>query len=284
MSQLEYYDDGSRWGEYSYVTIEQVVNDYLASREDDDFTFNTPRFKVVQQAKKGLRELYYDVLQEIKAVELDLGSTLQVVLPHDYVQYVRISWVGDNGMIYPMAHNNNLRISEVYLQDNDSNILFDLNGNILKTNEILNSGSGDQIGYRVCSAGSFSPNTNTSDIYGQGSFKIDKHNGVISFSSDVEDKSILLEYVSDGLYLNTVGGDTEDDIKIHKFAEQALSDRIYYYLIHRRRNVPMNEKIRAKKEYYNSRRIAKRRLNQANRQELIQAMKGSSVWIKGGKA
>lgn len=282
MSEQTYLADSTQWGNYSYVTLEQVVIDYMASLDSDDYTYNVDRYKVVYQAKQGLRELCYDVLREIKAIELDLGSTLQVVLPPDYVDYVRLSWSDHKGNLYPLAENRNLSISKVYLQDNNYNILFDGSGNILEsstpkdpvgdTNERLNF-------YDFC-VSDFSPNVNRAEVYGNGSYRIDKDAGVIRFSSDVESRSIVMEYISDGLYFDTNKGETETSIRVPKYAQQALLDRIYYYLIKNRRNVPYNEKVRARKEYYNSNRVAKRRINAANKEELVQAMKGSSVWIK----
>jgi hypothetical protein len=44
--------------------------------------------------------------------------------------------------------------------------------------------------------------------------------------------------------------------------------------------VPANEKARAQKEYSNSKRITKRRLNTLTFTDLIQVFKGDSKWIK----
>lgn len=275
-TEQEYLEDSSLWGDYKYVTLEQIINDYLASRDQDDYTFNTPRTKVIYQAKRGLRELYYDVLQEVKAIELDLGPNLQVVLPQDYVAHTRISWLDDNNELQILSENTELSISRRYLQDSDAEILFDVDGNILEADGVLNADSGNGIvtRYTFCRTG-FTPNLNRAKYKPDGSYRIDKDAGVIRFDAPVEGKTLVIEYISDGLY-----SDTEDMIRVHKFAEQALSDYIYLKLIERRRNVPANEKHRARKEYFNSRRIAKRRINQASRNNLIKAMKGSSVWIK----
>ena len=89
----------------------------------------------------------------------------------------------------------------------------------------------------------------------------------------------MIEYISDGLYVeNEVRPD--QGIRIHKFAEAALLDFIHYELIKRRSSVPYNEKIRSRKEYYNSRRLTKRRLNSINATDLLQVFKGDSKWIK----
>src|SRR5690606_22292987 len=100
---------------------------------------------------------------------------------------------------------------------------------------------------------------------------------VIQFGSEVFGKHIVLEYISDGIYTGCEGR-PEVDIRIHKFAETAIMDFIYYELIKNRRNVPANEKARARKEFFNSRRIAKRRINTINYSELIQMFKGQSKW------
>ena len=56
MAAIEYYEDESKWGNYQYTTIEDVINDYSMSRGSDDYTADTPRHQILYQAMKGLRE------------------------------------------------------------------------------------------------------------------------------------------------------------------------------------------------------------------------------------
>lgn len=275
MTEQEYYNDQTLHGNYAYITLEQVVNDYLASRDQDDFTSKVPRFKIVYQAKRGIRELYYDVLQEIKAIELDLDDRLQVILPPDFVNYVRISIKNDDGTLTPLVQNKDLSISNVYLQDNTGALVFDFEGNIIQSGEILNTPSiqNNNSDGGICSY-IFSPNLNMSNVFTEGSFRLDKDAGVIRFSSEVENKSVVLEYISDGI------DEDETQIRVHKFAEEALSNFIYYQLIKRNRHISQGEKDRAKREYFNTRRIAKRRVNNTPKQEWIKAMSGVNVWNK----
>lgn len=281
MNYREYLEDSSKWGNYQYVPLEQVINDYMANLDDDDYTANVPRHKVLFNALRGLRELYFDVLQEVKAVELELGDTLNVVLPPDYVNYVRISWVDDQGMLHPMTANKQSNMAQSYLQDHAYNLLFDATGCILKGSgtrpDTVSTTDQNEIKRYGISSG-YNPNTNLSKYHKNGSFRVDKSNGIIQFDSTAKSKNIVLEYISDGLY--TTCGETEEDIRVHKFAEQAIIDFIYYNLIKQRRNVPANEKQRARKEYYNSRRIAGRRINTLRKEELIQAMSGSTMNIE----
>lgn len=281
MNHQEYLEDSSQWGNYQYVPLEQVINDYLANIDEDDYTANIPRHKVLFNALRGLRELYFDVLQEIKAVELELGNTLNVTLPPDFVNYVRISWVDAQGVLHPMTANRQHNMAVSYLQDNEYNIIFDATGCVMKGSGTRPDGTATVNSDELKSYGfasGYTPNVNLSNFHKNGSYRIDKVNGVIQFDSTAKGKSIVLEYISDGLY--TACGETEADISVHKFAEQAIIDFIYYNLIKQRRSVPANEKMRARKEYYNSRRIAGRRINTIRKDELIQAMSGSTMNIE----
>ena len=143
-----YYDDETRWGEYQYITLEDVINNYLMSGDPDDYTSMVPRYRILYQARRGLREFYYDVLREIRAVRLELSPSLMVTLPPDYINYVRISWVDDKGILHPMAKNENISMAESYLQDNNYNLLFDNEGCVLQddgspalASTVVNSGT-----------------------------------------------------------------------------------------------------------------------------------------------
>ena len=281
MSYKSYLADSSQWGNYQYTTLEQVVNDYIANIDNDDYTAMVERRKVVYNAMAGLRELYYDVMQEIRAVELELGPTLAAVLPPDYVNYVRISWVDEMGKLHPMTADNTSNIARDYLQDHNFNLLFDTTGCVMKgtgtrpANVPQIDGGLTEYGFHP----GYTPNLNLNKIHKNGSFQIIKEEGIIQFDSNAQHKNIVIEYISDGLFTDTCGGG-EGTIRVHKFAEQALVDWIYYSLIKQRRQVPANEKQRARKEYYNSRRIAGRRINTIRKDELIQAMSGSTMNIE----
>ena len=274
MSDIQYYDNRDSWGNYQFTTIDEIVNNILANRSADDFISVTERYKIVYQLRRGIRELVFDVTRDIKAIELELSPSLNIIFPPDFVDYVRISWVDSTGTLRPMVANRSLPIFTSYLQDNNYKLLFDSDGNVLTDSETSGKILENKGVSKQCGCYEFQPNKDNSKSYPNGSFSIDKSSGIIQFGSDIEGKSIILEYLSDGVNV------PEGDIKIHKFAETALIDFVYYELIKNRRTVPANEKMRARKEYYNSRRIAKRRINKFSKEELVQAMKGSTKWIK----
>ena len=282
-----YYGDQDQWGQYQYVSLKDLVNNYMFMQGDDSNTSITSRNRVVFHAKRAIQELYFDVVNEIIAVEIELSPSLTLALPHDYINYVRISWVDECGKLHPLGVDNSYNLSQAYLQDNDYNFLFDSQGDILQGSHIQNrpgcspsqtqdfsvDGSESYVFPYYYESGPY--NTDRSKIFKNGSYKIDKTRGVIQFSSDVDGRIIVLEYLSDGLFQRE-----DSDIMVHKFSEEAVYSYIYWMLIRMRRNIPQNEKQSARRDYFNFRRIAKRRIKPLRYEEVRQVLKGSSKNIK----
>lgn len=275
MTNQEYYEDPKEWGGGQFVYLEQIINDYMASRGSDDHDSMALRAQVVIVAKSGVRELYYDVAMEVKGIEMELNPRLSLTVPPDFVDWVRVSWMDGAGNMRRMAENKGTPLAQIYLQDHEFEILFDNEGEVLKGGSMFdhsNKTFSNKVGLIGCG---FNPNVNTSSSHPNGSFQFDSTSGVIQFSSDVDSRSIILEYISDGVDIKDTA-----KIRVHKFAEAAVRDYIYYELIKKRKNVPSYEKQGARKEYYNSRRIAKRRLSAFKLEDLRQALKGGTRWVK----
>ncbi len=295
INQEQYYNDESAWGDYQYVTLDNIINNFILMYVGDDKLINNAsRYNIQFHAKRALQEFHYDSLKEIKAFEVEIGESLRVVLPEDYVNYVRISWVDDSGLFRPLVVNNETALSKSYLQDNEFEFLFDQDGCILEADTNTYSQTVDGKGfnyplhgysyrrYRQCgdwyeAYGIYSQRygLETSKANINGWFHINKKAGVIDFSSDVEFKNVVIEYISDGLeYANAV------DIKVHKFAEEALYNYIRWNLLNNRIGVQEYIVKRAKKDYYNARRIARARIQGLKYNELVQAMRARDKWIK----
>ena len=108
---------------------------------------------------------------------------------------------------------------------------------------------------------------------GNGWFTINKREGKFSFSSNLKDRLILLEYISDGLAY-------DEDTKVPKMAEEALYMHIAYSVLASRTNVPEYIINRYKKERRAQLRNAKIRLSNIKPSEFVQVMRGKSKWIK----
>jgi hypothetical protein len=252
---LQYYENEDNYGGYQYVPISVIIDSMLLETQDDDsFLKGTKRSKIVYHAREGLRNLSMDVANDVLAFEITVPDSLYWALPQDYVNYVRISIVNldsDGGYrLYPLDINYNIHAAIGYLQDNDANLLFDDNGYILKADS-TNAIAKPYKRFSVYNYGNM-PSLNASKLSKHGEFTIDERRGLIMFSSDLADKNVVIEYVSDGLQNEL----WEQSITVHKYLRKALEDHIYYECIARKRNVPFNEKYRANQKYKSSRHRA----------------------------
>ena len=124
ISAYQYYTAGTtpptstNWGSYQYVGLIDIVNNFMLMYVGDDkLVNNLNRATVLFHAKRGIQEVTYDALRNIKVLELDVCDDLRFILPPDYVNYVRIS-VEKNGVLYPLHENTKINFSSAYLQDN----------------------------------------------------------------------------------------------------------------------------------------------------------------------
>ena len=287
MTDFEYYENSGlnpkdeNWGNYQYVLLKDIINNFYMMYVGDDKIINDcKRYEVIFHAKRGLQELNYDVAKEVKAIELELPTNLQLPVPRDYVNYVRISWVDEDGNFRPIIRNNQSGIVASYLQDNNYNILFDNNGQALegtsttelnsknpKSNNLNNDGTSYLYGSRFGLDGK-TANQN-------GTFVINKNLGVIRFSSDLVGKTIVIEYLSDGL-----SDLSEDEIKVNKLAEKFLYQFIKHEILTNKFGVQEYIVQRAKVEYRAIRNNTKIRMSNIRYDEILQSMRGASNWTK----
>ncbi len=106
-----------------------------------------------------------------------------------------------------------------------------------------------------------------------GSFYIDDKKGNIHFSSNISGKTVILDYISDSL-------GTEAEMKVHKFAEEAMYKYIAYAILSTRANTPEYVIQRFKRDAFASKRTAKLRLSNINLEEITQVLRGKSKQIK----
>ena len=106
-----------------------------------------------------------------------------------------------------------------------------------------------------------------------GSYYIDCKTGLIHFSSNLNGKTVVLDYLSDGL-------GSDDEMFVHKFAEEAMYKWIMYGLLSGMRMVDPNRLLLVKKERFAETRKAKIRLSNIKLEEITQIFRGKSKQIK----
>jgi hypothetical protein len=290
-SQEDFYGDPTLQGGYQYTNIKDIVNNFMLTVVGDrNHIKYIEKDIVVFHAKRGLQEMSYDVLKEIKAIEVDLSETYTLILPEDYVKYVRVSWIDSAGNFHPMVGNTDTIIAAAYLQDNLYNLLFDGSGNVLLANENSydqtlvdttggytywgdSGGSGFDNYYETASRGRFGMQTDKAN--GNGWFTVDKRTGIMKFSSNVGTRTIVLEYISDGLEYADIG-----DIKVNKFAENALMLWVEARIIEKLDKIPEYVVKRKVKDAHIATLKAKTRLSGFTYEELLQVLRGRDKRLK----
>ena len=106
-----------------------------------------------------------------------------------------------------------------------------------------------------------------------GSYYIDMNSGYVHFSSNISGKTLVLDYISDSL-------GTDEEMIVHKFAEEAIYKYIAYAILATRANTPEYIVNRFKKERFATKRVAKLRLSNLKIEELSQILRGKSKQIK----
>ena len=96
---------------------------------------------------------------------------------------------------------------------------------------------------------------------------------MIHFSSNLSGETIILKYISDSL-------GTDEEMVVHKFAEDAMYKHIAYAMLSSRRNVPEHKVQRFRKERFAATRKAKLRLSNIKIEEISQVLRGKSKQIK----
>lgn len=242
----QYYADEDNLGSGQFVTLKEVIDETLLDGLDDDsYLKNTNRSLILSKAFQGIRKLTWDCAKRVYMVGFTVGEDLYFPLPQTYVDWVRISVIID-GQLMPLNVNNKINTSVEYLQDNDAFIIFDEDGQII-TADAYNATAKPYKKIEFCAdamGGQFETDVSILSKYGE--VKLDEIGGMMFFSSNLANQNIVLEFFSDGLEMQNI---PEQQIKIHKFLQEALGDWIYYACIAKKRNISRNEKDSALRRF-----------------------------------
>ena len=288
------YYEGDDLGNYQFTSLEDIINQFIiAYVGEGKIISKIKRTDVAFHAQRALQEFSFDTFKSIKSQEITLPPSLTIALPRDYENYVKFTWSDNAGIehvIYPISKTSN---PTNVLQDSSGTYQFDSDGN-LKTNvnasdEAIDSKTWDD--YKSANAHENTQdnldydqdlwNYNVGQRYGldpqfaqiNGSFYIDELKGLVHFSSGLVGETILIKYISDSL-------GTDAEMKVHKFAEEAMYKQIALAILSTRANVPEYVIGRFKKEARASKRNAKLRLSNIKIEEITQVLRGKSKQIK----
>ena len=302
-AEKTYYLTGGDHGNYRHLSLTEIIDSFNATyvgsgKICEGISLNDVTFHAI----RGLQELSYDTLRSTKDWEVTIPSTLVLVMPVDYVNYIKLAWSDSNGIervIYPTSKTSNpLNITE------DSGVVQDFGGfdtGHMSANSDLaaNENSDTWASYKSQTSsdiGSVDAD-NVDDLYGNllgtrygidpqhaqanGSFFIDESAGKFHFSSNISGKTVVIRYVSDGVVTNAANDKLDlPNSYVPKLAEEAIYKHILYGVLLARKDTPAGLLAQIKRERFAETRKAKLRLSNLKLEELTQVLRGSSKQIK----
>ena len=233
---------------------------------------------------RAIQELSYDVFRSVKSQEIEIPPSLTMILPQDYVNYVKLTWSDSAGIehvIYPVS-----KTSNPTAPTQDANGDYSFTAGALDTQTESNTWADYKTQTPIDNTDDFTYDTDLYDFnqgqrYGMdpqysqtnGSFFIDENKGYVHFGSNIAGKTVTLKYISDSL-------GTDAEMKVHKFAEEAMYKSISYAILSARANTPEYVVRRYQKDKRASVRNAKLRLSNIKLEEITQILRGKSKQIK----
>ena len=137
-TQQQYYQ-GNDYGNYQFTSLDDVISQFIVAYVGEDKIISKiKRTDVAFHAQRALQELSFDTFKSTKSQEITVPASLQMVLPHDYVNYTKISWVDSAGikhLLYPTSKTSNP--SNNPLQDDDGDFLLQAVGTLDTTSDIV---------------------------------------------------------------------------------------------------------------------------------------------------
>ena len=274
--------EDENYGGYQFISLDNVINNFIVAYVGEDKIISKiKRTDVAFHAHRALQELSYDTLKSIKSLEIVLPPSITMILPQDYVNYVKFTWTDGAGVeriIYPTSKTSNPTDAT---QDADGDYTFSDGELVTDTSsstwESYQSGTTSEVDNNDYDE----PTDLDANRYGldpqyaqsNGSFYIDPNTGLVHFSSNLSGKTITIKYISDSL-------GTEEEMQVHKFAEEAMYKWIAHAILATRANTQEYLVMRFKKERFAAVRTAKLRLSNLKIEELTQILRGKSKHIK----
>jgi hypothetical protein len=281
-------------GYYRRTNLNDIINNFIVAYVGDGKVLTkVPRYEVAFWAQRSVQEFSYDVFHSEKAIEIQLSSTLQMSLPSDYVNYIKLCYTDGSGVQRTILPSGVTHANKGVAQDENYHYLYDQEGNIIfaetsetidryqKSNtttersEALDYYNGffqtDSFGYFGSRYGLTPQFANTN-----GTFVLDLNAGQIYFDSSFStDMYITLTYVSDGLGQN---GDF-DNVLVPKLAEDAVYASMLYNLSKLRPSAAGGVAL-YKKEAYAKMQNAKIRISNMKIEEMTNIFRNKAKWIK----
>jgi len=170
----EYYQ-GNDFGNYQFTSLRNIIEQFIVAYVGENKIIpKVSKLDVAFHAQRALQELSFDTFKSVKSQQIDLPPTLVMPLPHDYVNYTKLSWVDTSGIKHPLYPTNSTSNPFQILQNEDKSYDFTVpstallkNGDFADAQSVQISGGSDW--------------TKTSAFTGSGTDKVHVVSGELVF-------------------------------------------------------------------------------------------------------
>ena len=283
--------------QYQFVTLDHIVSSFMVMNVGEGKIISKVKKTEVQfHAMRAIQEFSYDIFRSVKSQEIEVPNTLKMLIPHDYVNYIKVTRSGSDGIernLYPTGKTSNpFAISQDANGAYEFVDLGDGAGDVPKEQDLALKNSDTWTNFKShtseyldASRDDYETDDEIIHQFGRrygldpqhahqnGTFYISERTGHIHFGSNLSGVTVILHYISDGL-------GRDDEMIVHKFAEEAIYKWIAYGVISSRSNMPEYIVQRFKRERFAEARKAKIRLSSIKIEEFTQVLKGLSKPIK----
>jgi len=131
----QYYYQGNDHGNYQFTSLDNIITQFeIAYVGENKIIPKIKRTDISFHAQRALQELSFDTLKSCKSQEITVPPSLKMILPHDYVNYTKLSWVDSAGIKHPIYHTSDTSNPFTIAQDSDGEYIFGSGGNEAVTN------------------------------------------------------------------------------------------------------------------------------------------------------
>ena len=105
------YYNGNDFGGYQFISLDHIINNFMIAYVGEGKIIpKVKRTDVAFHAQRAIQELSYDTFKSNKSQEIEVPPSLTMMLPQDYVNYVKLVWSDSAGIehiIYPTSKTSN---------------------------------------------------------------------------------------------------------------------------------------------------------------------------------
>jgi hypothetical protein len=244
-------------------TLHDIVRGYLLKKGKSMHYY----IEYLAHAVDALRELSFDSLKTVKRVKLPVNSYQAVVLPCDYVDFIKIGFPRGQYVVEMSSRTSLNRLNNI--DDTGAKVPYEIiNGD---DDSDVGAWTGEDYFWETNANGELlGKQFNNNGGYSNNSYKVLRERGEIQLDNRFAGEYVVLEYIGDGL-------DTNAESEVHPYAQATIEAYIAWKSSKNADNITSPEGF----NFYNNHRILRSRLNDITLLDIVRMkQRGNKAVIK----